>query len=49
MLAVHDRIVEAIETRKTDLVIKSIEEHFDILIQRTYNLSDNSTENNRAI
>jgi len=40
MLAVHDRIVEAIETRKTDLVIDSIEEHFDILIQRTYNLSD---------
>jgi DNA-binding GntR family transcriptional regulator len=38
MLDVHDRIVKAIQTRQTERAIEAIEAHFDILIQRTYNL-----------
>lgn len=40
MLDVHDRIVAAITGRDTEQAILAIEEHFDILIQRTYNLND---------
>jgi GntR family transcriptional repressor for pyruvate dehydrogenase complex len=44
MLDVHDRIVAAIVDRDTEQAILAIEAHFDILIQRTYNLSDLSLE-----
>jgi len=40
MLDVHDRIVTALMKRETEQAILAIEAHFDILIQRTYNLSD---------
>lgn len=40
MLDVHDRIVKAFMKRDTEMAILAIEEHFDILIQRTYNLND---------
>lgn len=44
MLDVHDRIVKAIQLRQTERAIEAIEEHFDILIQRTYNLIDEAAE-----
>lgn len=44
MLDVHDRIVKAIMARDTEQAIEAIEEHFDILIQRTYNLDDAYSE-----
>jgi len=48
MLDVHDRIVKAIQARETGPAIEAIEAHFDILIQRTYNLSDAYTESNTS-
>ena len=39
MLDVHDRIVTALMRRETEPAILAIEAHFDILIQRTYNLN----------
>ena len=44
MLDVHDRIVKAIQKRHTELAIEAIEEHFDILIHRTYHLTDDAAE-----
>jgi GntR family transcriptional repressor for pyruvate dehydrogenase complex len=44
MLDVHDRIVKAIQKRQTELAIEAIEEHFDILIHRTYHLTDDAAE-----
>jgi GntR family transcriptional repressor for pyruvate dehydrogenase complex len=44
MLDVHDRIVKAIQKRQTELAIEAIEEHFDILIRRTYHLTDEAAE-----
>jgi len=43
MLDVHDRIVTAIQERQTERAIEAIEEHFDILIHRTYHLADEVT------
>jgi DNA-binding GntR family transcriptional regulator len=40
MLDVHDRIITALRRRDTEQAILAIEAHFDILIQRTYNLND---------
>ena len=42
MLDVHDRIVKAIQKRQTERAIEAIEEHFDILIHRTYHLADDA-------
>jgi DNA-binding FadR family transcriptional regulator len=44
MLDVHDRIVKAIQNRQTERAIEAIEEHFDILIHRTYQLADDVAE-----
>lgn len=44
MLDVHDRIIKAIMRRETEQAILAIEAHFDILIQRTYNLNDPYSE-----
>lgn len=44
MLDVHDRIVKALMNRETEQAILAIEAHFDILIQRTYNLNDPYSE-----
>jgi len=44
MLDVHDRIITALMRRETEQAILAIEEHFDILIERTYNLSDPYSE-----
>jgi GntR family transcriptional repressor for pyruvate dehydrogenase complex len=44
MLDVHDRIVKAIQKRQTELAIEAIEDHFDILIRRTYHLTDEAAE-----
>jgi len=44
MLDVHDRIVTALTRRETEPAILAIEAHFDILIQRTYNLNDPYSE-----
>ena len=44
MLEVHDRIVKAIQSRQTEQAIEAIEEHFDILIHRTYQLTDDASE-----
>jgi DNA-binding GntR family transcriptional regulator len=44
MLDVHDRIVKAIQKRQTERAIEAIEEHFDILIHRTYHLADDAAE-----
>jgi GntR family transcriptional repressor for pyruvate dehydrogenase complex len=44
MLDVHDRIIKALMKRETEQAILAIEAHFDILIQRTYNLNDPYSE-----
>jgi GntR family transcriptional repressor for pyruvate dehydrogenase complex len=44
MLDVHDRIVKAIQMRRTEQAIEAIEEHFDILIRRTYHLTDEAAD-----
>ena len=44
MLDVHDRIVTALIRPETEPAILAIEAHFDILIQRTYNLKGPYTE-----
>jgi len=44
MLDVHDRIVTALMRRETEQAILAIEAHFDILIERTYNLNDPYSE-----
>lgn len=44
MLDVHEQIVKAIQMRRTEQAIEAIEEHFDILIRRTYHLTNEPSD-----